>query len=500
MSNFLENRHPDWEENKEKWHFSWSNYTGEYANHDRLKLYKRGKNKLLKSDQFLHRKVQAETEEAYLERIATSDPIMLFPTAVDSLNGIIKEEKTQRSFGDLGRVEPEDDNDTDYKDTVAYKLWNNADYAGTNWVPLMKQAGIKQTVLHTMWALVDGIKERSFENEEGEEQSEVIGDASIHLLDPQAVVDWFPNNNPTQVLVKESADMRGDITDTEADRNRDTYILYTLEGWARYVDVDGNPEIIEQGEYAFYENADRDKRILPIFPVELPMPRQVGYILSIKQNHIYNAKSIRDFSVRNMSFAFLQIVADENQYESILEGLKNGFRVIRKDPDASGEHGYKSPPSDYLTEAGEILEKDKEEFAESAFKSYGDAAKQVTATEIRQESRSGVEAFLGLLVSALDEFENHCLFLLEQIYFPDEPSRWGKAKVKRNTDFTPKDVEKALSEVSSAVRDAKNAGAMSTYRAVQLLNPEMSEEEIQEEVDKINSEQGASIPDPFSGD
>ncbi len=488
---FLEQRNPKWTDNRKKWDFSWKNYTGEYANHDRIDLYRGGKGKIIKSDEFLHRKVQAETPEAYQERIATSDPIMLFPTAVDSLNGIIKEEKTQREFGDLG--DPEEEGST------ANKLWNNADNAGTNWIPLMKQAGIKQTVLHTMWALVDGIKERSFETEDGI-QSEVIGEASIHLLDPQAVVDWFPNTNPTQVLVKEATDTRSDITDTEADRERDTYILYTLDGWFRYVDNEGSPEQIDSGEYAFYENADRDKRILPIFPVELPMPRQVGYILSIKQNHIYNAKSIRDFSVRNMSFAFLQIVADEKQYESILEGLKNGFRVIRKDPDASGEHGYKSPPSDYLTEAGEILEKDKQEFAESAFKSYGDAAKQVTATEIRHESRSGVEAFLELLVSALDEFENHCLFLLEQIYFPDEPSRWGKAKVKRNTDFTPKDVEKALSEVSSAVRDAKNAGAMSTYRAVQLLNPEMTDEEIQEEVEKINKEQGATIPDPFSGD
>lgn len=500
MSNFLENRNPVWEDNNKKWDFAWKSYTGEYANHDRIELYKKGKNKLLKSDAYLHRKVQAETEEAYLERIATSDPIMLFPTAVDSLNGIVSEEKTQRDFGDLGRVEPDGDNDTEYKNTTAYKLWNNADYAGTNWIPLMKQAGIRQTVLHTMWALVDGIKEKSFENEQGDIETEVLGEASIHLLDPQAVVDWFPNNNPTQVLVKESADMRTSITDSDADRNRDTYILYEIDGWRRYIDVEGSPQEIDSGEYAFYDSTDRDKRILPIFPVELPMPRQVGYILSIKQNHIYNAKSIRDFSVRNMSFAFLQIVADENQYQSILEGLKNGFRVIRKDPDAQGEHGYKSPPSDYLTEAGQILEKDKEEFAESAFKSYGDAAKQVTATEIRQESRSGVEAFLGLLVSALDEFENHSLFLLEQIYFPDEPSRWGKAHVKRNTDFTPKDVEKALSDISGAVRDAKNAGAMSTYRAVQRLNPDYTEEEIQDEVDRINSEQGASIPDPFSGD
>lgn len=490
MSNFLENRHPKWQENEKKWTFAWKNYTGEYANHDRLKLYTKGRDKLLTSDAFLQRKVQAETDEAYLERIATSDPIMLFATAVDSLNGIVSEEKTQRDFGDLG--------DHEEDGTTAYKLWRNADNAGTNWIPLMKQAGIKQTVLHDMWALVDGIKERSYELE-GETLTEEIGEASVNLIDPQAVVDWFPNNNPTQVLVKESSDMRASIKD-DSERDKETYILYELEGWTRYTEVEGTPQEIGSGTYNFYRDRERTQRILPIFPVKIPMPRQVGYILSIKQNHIYNAKSIRDFSVRNMSFAFLQIVADSNQYEEILQGLKNGFRVLRKDPEASGEHGYKSPPSDYLSEAGMILEKDKEEFADSAFKSYGDAAKQSTATEIRQESRSGVEAFLTLLVSALDEFENYCLFLLEQVYFPDEPSRWGRANVKRSTDFTPKDVEQALASVASSVRDSKQAGAMSTFRAVQLLNPEYSEDEILEEVNRINSEQGASIPDPFSGD
>lgn len=491
MSNFLENRHPLWVKNHKKWDYAWANYTVEYANHDRLDLYKKGRDKVLNTDAFLHRKVQAETIEAYLERIVTSDPITLFPTAVDSLNGIIKEEETQRDFGDLGDHEEEG--------TIAYKLWHNADNDGTNWTPLMKQAGIKQSVLHDMWGLVDGIKERSYERE-GEILTEVVGDASIHIIDPQSVVDWFPSSNPTQVLVKESTDMRSDIADTEADRERETYILYSLDGWNRYIDNEGSPQVIGEGTYEFYKDKERTQKTLPIFSVEIPMPRQVGYINAIKQNHIYNKKSIRDFSVRNMSFAFLQLVADEKQYEEMIAGLKNGFRVLRKDPDAQGEHGYKSPSSDYLTEAGEILEKDKKDFMESAFKSYGDAAKQVTATEIRQESRSGAEAFLTLLATTLDEFENHCLFLIEQIYFPNQPARWGKAQVKRNANFQPKDIEEALSKVSGSVRDAKQAGAMSTFRAVQLLNPNWTEEEIEEEVERINSETGASIPDPFMRD
>ena len=428
---FLQNRHPQWEDKKDRWEFAWDNYSGEYARHDRIDLFKKGKNKKLTSDKYLHRKVQAETLEAYAERILTSDPVLLFPTAVDSLNGI---------------------------------------------------------------------KEQQFLTEDDEVVSEVVGEASVHILDPVSVVDWYPNENPTQVLVKEAADMRSSIMDTDSQRDRDTFILYTLEGWTRYIEVEGNPQEIESGEYEFYETENREVQTLPIFPVELPMPRDIGYLLAMKQNHIYNAKSIRDFSVRNMSFATLVLSATEDQYNQFIQDIAKGYRVIREDPDNSGQHKYISPPSDYLNEAREILSEDKQAFMESAFKTYGDAAKQATATEIRQESRSGVEAFLNLLVTSLDEFENKCLFLLEQVYFSEEPGRWGEASVERSTDFTPKDIEEALNKLSGVVRNASQANAMSTRRKVELLNPDMTEEEIQEEVDRINEERGAvEMPSNFVG-
>jgi len=486
MSNFLENRHPEWADKHNRWTYTWENYSGEYAKHDRVKLYTANKKKNVESfDEYLHQKVQAETVEAYMERIMTSDPILLFPTAVDSLNGIAYsvEDDTQRDFGDLG--------DIDDEESTAYKLWHDADRKGTNWLPVMKQMGIKQTVFHRVWGLVDGIKESQFMDEDGEVVSEVTGEASIHIIDPMAVVDWYPNHNPTQVIVKEKADMRNSVFDTEGDRERDTYIVYELDGWTRYIDNEGEPQVIDEGSYSFYRDKERTQRCLPIFSVEIPMPRDVGYLLAIKQNHIFNAKSIRDFSVRNMSFAFLQLRADEAQYQEIMSEIKKGFRVLRIDPDASGDHDYKSPPSDYLTEAGEILENDKSDFAESAFKMYGDSAKQVTATEIIQKSRSGIEAFLSLLVTSLDEFENKCLFLLEQIYFPDEPSRWGKANVTRSQDFTPKDIDEAMEKVSNTIRNSKQVNAMSTFRAVELLNPSWTEEEVQAEVDRINRESGA---------
>jgi hypothetical protein len=491
---FLEQRHPEWQENHERWDFTWDNYSGEYAAHDRVDLFTR-KTKNIQSDKYLHRKVQAETPEAYLERIYTSDPVLEFPTAVDSINGLAygKQEDTTRDWGALG--------DPDEEGTIAAKLWRDADNEGTNWMPLMKQMGIKQTALHKMWVLVDGIKESQFQTEDGEVESEVVGEASIHLIDPQSVVDWYPNTNPTEVLVKEEADMRGSIMDTDAKRNQDTYILYTVDGWTRYIDDEGVPTAIDSGEYEFYKTKDRQERILPIFPVELPMPRPIGYLLAIKQNHIYNAKSIRDFSIRNTSFSWLKIVADDKQFQGIMSNIKDGFRVLRQDPDVSGAgHEYVAPPSDHLQEAGNVLQKNREAFANSAFKSYGDAARQATATEIRQESRSGIEAFLNLLVTSLDEFENKCLFLLEQIYFPETPSNWGQAYVERSKDFAPKNIEEAMANISNVVENASRANAMSTKRMVELLNPEWTEEQVEEEVERINKERGGQeLPDNMVG-
>ena len=491
MSNFLHNKHPEYKQRHDKWQYSWDQYTGEAFSHEdfRLQTLETGKGRRSEHP-YLHRKVQAETDEAYIERILTSEPVLLYPTAVDSLNGIgfSKDSETERSWGAFGDVEE--------VGSIAYNLWQNADGLGTNWSPFMKKVGIKQTVLHRVWGLVEGMVEGK-------------SDPCVKLINPQSVVNWYPDGNPTEVLVKEKRDLRGSIKD-ENGADTDTYILYTLEGWQRYVDGETGAELIEEGEYQYFTDATRDTPCLPIFYVDIPMPRDLGYLLAMKNNHIFNAKSIRDFSVRNMSFAFLQVVADEAQFQVIMENIKKGFRVLRRDPEAKGDHGYKSPPSDYLSEAGNILDKNKEDFMESAFRSYGDAARQVTATEIRQESRSGVEAFLNLLISSVDEFENKSLFLLEQAYFKDTPSNWGQAYVKRSTNFQPQDIKEAIDNMAVRVfgereklplpmnGKAEVVKRWSDHYGIPLIQANgepMTDEQI---VESIQIEMNSDIPDPFT--
>lgn len=488
---WLTKTHKEYDQKNGRWQYSWDQYSGEYSTQQVEFPFK---SKYQKNQTYLHKKVQAETDEAFEERKITSDPVLLFPTAVDSLNGIMfaKSDETEREWGALG--------DPEQNSSIAFSLLHNADGDGTNWIPTMKQVGIKLTVMHKVWGLVDGIQE--VEDEEG--NTEKTGEASVRIINPSSVVNWWPSNgNPKQVLVREQKDARSSIMDTDNDDDEDTYILYTVDGWTRYRLTSAGEEILEQDEWehGFYATQERRERILPIFPVEIPMPRDIGFLLAMKQNFIYNFKSIRDFAVRNTSFSWLQLVADENQYNQIIEEIKKGYRVLRLDPDnqTSAEHSYKAPPSDHLEAAADILEKDKTDFMESAFRSYGDAAKQVTATEIRQESRSGVEAFLTLLVSSMDEFENRVFWLLEQIYFPEQPSNWGKATVKRSDDFAPKDVNEVLSQMATVVRDASSADAMSLQRKVERLNPEYSEDQVLEEVQRIKQDMGMPVNNAEDG-
>ena len=521
MSHFSENRHPEWQDKAEKWEFAWDHYTGEYVDTGKIGDY-------------LFQKHQREGTKAFESRRKDPDPILHFPTAVDGINGIIasKAKEIQREWGELG--------DPEQEGTIAYALLRNADGQGMNWSPLMKRVGIKQTVMHTVWGLVEGINK--------DRDGNVVAGASVKVLNPQSVVDWYPRiGNPTQVLVKERRETRKSIME-EAEL-QDVYTLFELDGWRRFVISDESETTLDEGEYEYWGSSKKEIRVLPIFRVELPLPRMIGYLLAKKQNHIFNFKSIRDHGASNLSLAILKIKASDTQYNSITNSLTKGHNTIREDPDVQGAgHQFMTPDGSYLSEAGEILKKDIEDFYHNAFKEYGDTARQSTATEIIQKSSTGIEAFLALLVSSIDEFENQCFLRLLQVYFPNRPVVWGSAYVRRPTDYQPEDIRAALEEMKkrffgdapvpvpnkykvelvaklladeginieddqelseflSRTIDTRLAEAvarladrgLSTEELVRVLRPEWDDAQVKAEAERINRERGGSLPDPFIG-
>ena len=472
MKHFCEHRNPTWKENHDKWDYAWDHYTGTYADWEE---------DVAKVTDYLHQKYQRENNKAYEERQKISDVVLHFATIVDGINGVLatKEKDTKREWGALGEY----DGDELLPDSIAYRLLNNADGNGTNLTPLMKSVGIKQTVLHSVWGYVEG----------------VVGDndAHIKIIMPQHVVNWFPQTGElTEVLVKEDRDVRDSIY-ADPNSEGDIYTLFTLDGWRRFKVEDDVEVTLEEGEYQYWEDSRRKKRILPIFRTEIPMPRQVGYLLAKKENHIYNATSVRDFALRNLSFAILNLnVSDDKEYNSILNHLEKGANVLGSYSD-KGAHSFISPDSSYLTSFEDVLQNKIQEYYTNGFKKFGEAASQTTATEIRLENQSGIEAFLALLVSSIDEFENQCLKRLEQVYFPERPSLWGQATVVRSRNFQAEDLEETFRKRAESVRTLRQSNTISLEEAIRRINPTWTEEQVAEEASKINAERGASIPDPF---
>jgi hypothetical protein len=460
-------KHTDnyWKAKNRQWQYAMDHYDGTYAIRE---LYEG------RISDYLVQKYQRENNKAFEERSDLSDPVLHFGTVVDSINGTLasKQDDTIRDFGALG--------DPNIKGTIAEQLWYNADGNGTNWNPLFKRVGIKLTVLNELWGYVQGVTETS--------------DPCIKLIDPRYVVSRYPaKGNPESVIVAEKMDLRKSIND-DAKQDELVYTHFTVDGWEQY-HYDGDAKVvIDSGEYAYYATSRRDKRILPIFRVEIPMPRNVGYLLAMKENHIYNQKSVRDFAIRNMSYAVLKLgVEDQAEFDGMLDNMEKGANVIPQRP-GMPEHRYLSADSSWLAQSQAILERDVEEFYINAFKKFGEAASQVTATAIKLESQSGIESFLNLLTESVDEFENQALWRLEQVYFPNESNLWGNAVVKRSSNFQIEEIPDA-SELANIAVNLERSKSASIERRVRLLNPTWGDEEVRAEIAKINAEYGAS-PNP----
>lgn len=484
MKHFSKLRHPEWVKNEPKWQFAWDHYDGSYADWNMS---------ISKVSEYLHQKYQRENNKAYEERMKVSDVVLHFATIIDGVNGVVatKEKDTERDLGALATYDEEGELEVR---SDAYRILHNADGNGTNLVPLMKKVGIMQTVLHSVWGCVEGITDQS-------------DNAVIKVIKPQHVVNWYPSTGEmTEVLVKEQIDTRDSIT-SEVDEDEDIYTLFTLDGWRRFKikkeTVSGNvveSEVeIDSGEYVYWDSPERRRRILPIFRTPIPMPRPVGYLLAQKENHLYNAVSVRDFALRNLSFSMLNLnVQTQEEYDAILNQLEKGANVVASYADRQ-PHSFFSPDGSYLTDFETVLQNKIEEYYTNGFKRFGEAASQVTATQARLENQSGIESFLALLVSSVDEFENQAYKRIEQVYFPEEPSKWGLASVKRSRNFQAEDVHEALRKTVESVHKAEQSKSMSVLTRVRTIHPTWSTEQVEEEVERINSEQGAMFQNPLEG-
>ena len=392
---WLENTDADYDALCKKWENTWLVYTGEYSDLENL-------------DRFLHKRSYFEKQESYDLRMNTVDPDLSLFTIISSIIGqaFATEEDDQRTFEDEEFA------------GIIDRLWDDIDGEGTSYPVFWKNYASRQLVFQWFYVLVEGI------TVDGETKTQ---EARIKLIRPDMVLA----KGDGWMKVKHTV-IKGQDDPTAEQKEVDQYTVYGLDGWTRYEKTDkGSEVVIDEGEYTYYTDTARTRKRLPIFLVSLPFPTYISHYLARKVVSNFNLQSCIDTYASEGTITLLIDDADVMTHEHFKDEKLAGESHVNME----GKAYYVAPPEGPAKMGREWLMDKRKELQKTALQQFADAAKQTTATEIRYKSKSSIEAFLNLFVSTIEETENTCLFLLEQVYFPDQPSRWGKSRVARSKKF-----------------------------------------------------------------
>lgn len=398
-----------------RWNYARDHYTGDLLLPDRLMNY-------------LIKKSQGETDDAFKERMSLADYTPVFPAVVDSLAGMLfaREGEANRIYtkegeknGPLGVL-------ADHQSQLS-RLWRDADGDGNGWLTLFKLLAAELTVTHKSWMLVDAGQD---------------GNPTVKLIPAADVVNWrYENGVLVEALLRECSDTRTSIKDDK--KLEEQYIYFMVDGWERWgINSKGEPVSLSPLSPYAYEGPGAVPT-LPIFPVHIPLRRPIGWLLAKKANAIFNQESARDWLLRSCNFPRLVLFADDDLMGELLETLKKGGTVLQTKTDGTA-HAFIAPDSGPATVATDVLKRKVEEFYVTAFREYGNAAAQKTATEVKQDVASGVGAYLQMLKAALDDAENNALWRLEQSLWPNDKSKWYVCSTERSDDFAPLDADSMM--------------------------------------------------------
>lgn len=449
---FLDYKHKHYKENAYKWVYASDHLTAAV-----LDELDRGGSSILEQvftkndpgssnvpyqiDTYLQQRRQGESNEAYQERQGIADYTPLFTYAVTQIAGMAWSNENDRVYtwqeSELG--------DPDDRNSIMYQIWRNADGCGTDWDTMHKLLTSDIIALKEIWTLVEGVSR----DDEGNAENK----GSIKHILPQDVPDWIEKKKRlTMVKARSTADLRDSLE--EEPSNVEIFHRFEVDGWAKYVRDDKDKvKEVERGTYGgdgndgfrFKSSSERAtwQDRLPIFKKELPIRVNIGYVMARKCNSIYNMESARDFQLWSTCFpkVFLDVLNEDGSlntelYDEIKKCIKEGSNAW-----PGNGHKFDSPPVDGADIRNQTIEQKIKLFMKTFFQIAGDQARERTAAEVKVDFKAGVEAFLGYIVTTLDEIENEELFLLEQVNFPEDPSKWGKTTVKRSTDFSHIDID-----------------------------------------------------------
>ena len=451
---FFEYKHPSVKKNLHKWYFAYDLLTGEImsvidthsiqTSGSTLGQFMRQQGTtetgIYSVQDYLVRHLQGESDEQYLERRAIAAYVPRFARGVITLAGILWaiEGDAQRTYEVDGKKTLGDPRD---KKSIMSRLWRNADGKGNNWPVCMQRLTSNMIALKKMYGVVQGPKKVD---------GVAVNDGSINWVLPQNVLDYQEDESGNLIFAKILDKMTQRFEGFErVPEEMEVAFVYTLEGVQRFIeDGEGkdkkiiplDPEPIPYGADGFtFKASDKRSSVIPVFPVNLPIDSDVGYLMARADNTIFNLENALNFQLWVSGFPKLLLDAyspetgyDEKTFEELSKLIVKGYNAL---PGAG--HRYIAPPVDGIEVKGARIDQMVRDYYFTFFQSYADAGKQATATEIRTDYRQGIEAFLTLVSDALDEAENKALFLLEQVNFFDKPDLWGTSEITRSRDFSP---------------------------------------------------------------
>ena len=371
---------------------------------------------------YLHRRIQGEHIVSYAERVKISRFPGHMAAIVDSFVSSIfaVEHNIQRTWAREDEQAPI--GSFAEKDSLAHTLKHDLDGEGTAWLQAMRDAATRFTLEHRVWHLVEGVTGDTHERVLWIDEKDVRA-----FIERKGVI--------REAIIRERDDYRESLQVTADPTER--YLYLWPDRYQRWEAAEGGGvTLIEEGqfEHTWYHDADRTIPCTPLQKVELGLKRDSARLLARGQNSLYNQLSDARHILRVANHPKLRgkDVSDE-MFEHTAEALSRGDNILQGDWDFIG------PDTQNARAAYEIYAEEVRSFYTENLQQFNDAAREVTATERRQEDQRGRQAYLTLLSNSLDELENRIMFFLAQATQPDRPDLWQVPEVNRSTDFAPQD-------------------------------------------------------------
>lgn len=420
MKSWLDFAHPEYLSRREAWWWALSHYEATVLEPG-------------SREAFLVRKLSAETIDAFSERAALADYTPHFSLCVDSLAGMLfqAEDQANRYYGDdknPGLGSPDDDA------SAFYPVYHNADGMGAAWPTIWKKFTLSLILTRRAWCVVT---------------PNATGQPRIRLWPVTAVDNWLHDGDRlVEVKIKHVVDTRTSIKQQASGGER--WTVYDREGWQTWRKDEKGKEVADGDKHVYtIPLVDPDgEPALPIFMISMPIDREVGYMAARKANAIFNKESELDHLLRTAHFPYLVIPGTDEFFDKVIAGMAQGLRALQSDPDATRDPSFIAPSHEGAKTQDERLRRKVEEFYITFFRQYGDAAREKTATEIKQDVSAGVGAYLELLKSAVDDGENQALWRVAQYLLPGKTEQWFNNRVNRSSEFGPIDIPSLVTALS----------------------------------------------------